>query len=97
MDLYQVCSYDLLRVKSGPRGSQVKTYEQKDNFKILLSETGTSRALIFGMSYFPVILYQVYSYEASGVKTGPAPGVISWNIGPKKTNLKILLVSNWKG
>ena len=35
-----------------------------------------------------VDLYQFYSYDSFGVKTDPTPGVRSWNIGTKKTNLK---------
>ena len=57
-------------------------------------ENGSRRALIFGMQHHLVDLYQVCLYDALGVKTGPAPGVTSLNIGTKKANFKILLLGN---
>ena len=33
-------------------------------------------------------LYQICSYDAPAVKTGPTPGVTSWNIGTKKPIFK---------
>ena len=41
-------------------------------------------------------LYQGCSYDAPGVKLGPAPGSQVWNIGTKKENFKILLLWNKK-
>ena len=41
-------------------------------------EPGRSTALIFSM-YHIVDLYQFYSYDTPGVKTGIIPGVTSWN------------------
>ena len=43
--------------------------------KIFLSEATRPRALIFGMYYHHVDLYQVCSNYSPGAKTGPAPGV----------------------
>ena len=63
MDLYQVCSYDAPGVKTGPVPG-VTSWNigtKKENFKILLSETGWRRALIFGMWHILVDLYQVCS------------------------------------
>ena len=56
---------------------------KKEILKIFLSQTVTPRTLIFGMCHLQVDLYQVSSYDAPEVKTGPAPGVTSWNIGAK--------------
>ena len=42
-------------------------------------------------------LYQLCSYDAPGVKTGPAPGVTSLkHIATKKENFKNLLLLNWR-
>ena len=60
--------------------------------KFFSSETERRTALTFGFYHLLVDLYQVCSYDAGGVKTGPATGVTSWNIGTKKTNFKILLL-----
>ena len=57
--------------------------EIKEIFLIFLSQTVKARALIFGMWYLLVDLYQVCSYDAHGIKTGPTPGVTSWNMGIK--------------
>ena len=43
--------------------------------KIFLSETISPRALIFGMRYHLVDLYQVCLNYSSGAKNGPASGV----------------------
>ena len=43
-------------------------------------------ALTFGVKHLLADLYHVCSYDARGVKTGPALGVTSWNIETKKTN-----------
>ena len=59
--------------------------------KFLFSENGRRRALIFGMQHHLVDLYQVCSYDALVVKTGPASGVTSLNI-TKKAKFKILLL-----
>ena len=48
------------------------------------------------MWYLLVDLYKVYLYDASGVKSGPAPGVTIWNIGTKNPIFKILLLWKWK-
>ena len=80
MDLYQDCSYDAPRVKTGPapRGSQVRNIgTKKETLKFFFSETRKCRALIFGMMYLLVDVYQDCSYDAPGVKTGLAPGVTS--------------------
>ena len=50
-------------------------------------------ALIFVMKHFLVDLYQVCSYDAPGIKIGPALWVTSLNIGTKRASLKILLLS----
>ena len=85
MDLYQDFPYDAPGVKTGPaRGwggvcvSQVRDIgTKKENFKILLSETRKCRVLIFGMKHLLVDFYQDCSFDAPGVKTGPARGVTS--------------------
>ena len=59
--------------KLGPVGRKLE-HNKEDQLQFFLSETGTGRALIFGMQYVLVDLYQVYSYDASGVKSGPASG-----------------------
>ena len=51
--------------------------------------------LIFGMYHLLVDLYHICSYDAPGVKTDPAPGVTSWNIGTKKPIFKIFLLWYW--
>ena len=50
-------------------------YEQiRQTSKYFLSETGTSRALIFGRKHLRMNLYQECSYHVLGVKTTPIPG-----------------------
>ena len=96
VDLYQICTYGALGVKTGlaPGGAGftiLKKGTKKANFKILLSQTGRGRALIFGCEHLRMNLYQVCSYHVLGVKSGSTPGVTSLNIGTKKTTFKILL------
>ena len=84
-------------VKTGPAPgvtswnmSQVGTQKQRKKIsKFFFSETGRPRALIFGISHLLEDLYQVCSYDAPDVKTGPAPGVTSWKIGTKKPIFKV--------
>ena len=45
------------------------------SLKIFFSETRRCRALILGMEHLLVDFYQGCSYDALGVKTGPASGV----------------------
>ena len=47
---------------------------KKPIFKTLLSETERRRDLIFGMWHLLVDLYQMCSYDAPGIKSGPALG-----------------------
>ena len=56
-----------------PRGSHA--LHRKTHEKVFLSETKRPRALIFGMKYHPVDLYQVCSNYTPGAKNGPTPGV----------------------
>ena len=59
-------------------GSQVRNIgTKKENLKFFFSETRKCRALTFGMKHLLVDLYQDCLYDASGVKTGLAPGVTS--------------------
>ena len=59
-------------------GHNLETLEQrKKTSKFFFSETRKCRALIFGMKHFLVDLFQDCSYDAPGVKSGPAPGVTS--------------------
>ena len=59
-----------------PRGPKFKTKEQRrKTLKFFFSETRECKALIFGMKHLLVDFYQDCSYDAPGVKTGPAPGV----------------------
>ena len=48
------------------------------------------------MLHLLVDLYEVCSYDAPGVKTGPATGVTSWNIGTKKENFKLFFSETGK-
>ena len=80
VDLYQDCSYDAPWVKTGPDpgGSQVRNRNEEGkllNSSLKLERTG--RTLIFGMQHLLVDFYQDCSYDAPGVKTGPALGVTS--------------------
>ena len=79
MDLCQDCSYDAPGVETGPApggggggGSQVRNVGRRKTLKFFFSETRKCRALVFGMKYLLVDLYQDCSYDASGVKTGLA-------------------------
>ena len=54
-----------------------KRKEIGKSLKIFFSETRRHRALIFGMYHLLVDLCQDCSYDAPGVKTGPASGVTS--------------------
>ena len=61
-----------------PRGHKFETYEQRrKTLKFFFSETRKCKALIFGMKHLLVDLYQDCSYDAPGIKTGPAQGVTS--------------------
>ena len=74
-----------------PLGSQVgKKDQRRPTSKFFLSQTGRGRALIFVSKHLCFNLYQVCLYHVLGGKTGPTPGVTSWNRGTKKTNFKIL-------
>ena len=55
---------------------------KEEVLKIFLSQAVRARALIFGMYYLLVDLYQVYSCDSPEIKTSPAQGVTSWNIIP---------------
>ena len=55
-------------------------YREKHE-RIFLSKTTRSRALIFGMLYHLVNLFQVCSNYIPGVKNGPAPWVHMFYIG----------------
>jgi hypothetical protein len=46
--------------------------------KIFFKKTQRARALIFGMKYLLVSVYQVCSNKAPGVKFNPAQGVINF-------------------
>ena len=72
-------------VKSGPAPgvTSLNIGRKKENSKCFFSETGRRRALIFGILHFLVDFYKVCSYDAPGVKTGPAPVVTCSNIGRK--------------
>ena len=60
---------NLVRHKFEHRNKEGK----KKTSKFFLSETGTLRVLIFGILHFLVDFFQVCSYDASRIKTGPAP------------------------
>ena len=51
--------------------------KKERNSKIFFSETRRCRPLIFGMKHLLVDLYQDCSYDALGVKTGPALGGVT--------------------
>ena len=64
---------------------------KKRIFKFFFSETGRPRALIFFMQHLLVDLYQVCSYDAHGVKSGPSLGVTSWNMDQKRPASKYFI------
>ena len=66
-----------------PRGSQILTQEnRRQNSKFFFSVHGKVQS--FGMQHRLVDLYQFYSYDTPGVKTGPDPGVTNWNNSNKE-------------
>ena len=83
--LYQNCSKNLIPPITGCHGN--KKGKKMKSLKIFFSETRRRRALIFGMWHLLVDLYQVYSNDAPGVKTGPAPGVTSLKHSNKQGKL----------
>ena len=89
VDLYQDYSYDALGVKNGPAPgvTSLKQKQRKKTLKTFFSETRRCRALIFGMEHLLVDLYQVCSYDARGVKTGPTQGVTSLKHSNKEGQL----------
>ena len=76
VNLYQVCSYDASRVKTGPAPwvTSFNIGTRKENFNMFFSETGRLRTSICGMQHLLVDLYKVCSNDVLGVKTGPALG-----------------------
>ena len=72
-------------VKSGPvpRVTSLIIGRKKENSKCFFSETRSCRALIFGILHFLVDFYKVCSYDAPGVKIGPALVVTCSNIRRK--------------
>ena len=68
-----------------------KRKKHAKSFRIFSSETKRHRSLIFGMHHLKMDLYQVGSYDAQGVKTGPAPGVKSLNKEGKLKNSSLKL------
>ena len=76
MDRYQVCSNFSPGAKNGSaRGHMFYISLYREQHEKNLSEAIRPRALIFGMYYHLVDLYQVCSNYSPGAKTGPAPGV----------------------
>ena len=62
----------------GGGGHKLETKEQRrKTLKFFFSETRKCRALIYGMMHLRVDVYQDFSYDAPGVKTGLALGVTS--------------------
>ena len=90
VDFYQDCSYDAPGVKTGPAPgvTSLKQEQKRKTLKLFFSETRWCRALIFGMKHLLVVFYQDSSYDAPGVKTGPAPGVTSLKQEQKRKTLK---------
>ena len=58
-----------------------------ESLKIFFLETRWRRALIYGMEHLLVDLYQVCTYDAPRVKTGPALGVTSLKHSSKEGKL----------
>ena len=84
-----------LGVKTGPTprvGHKLEHINEEGKLRKSYSETGRLRALILGTLHLLVDLYQVCSYDAPGVKTGPAPWGTNLNILTKKENFKILFL-----
>ena len=70
-------------------GNKFEISEQRQKtLKIFFFETRRCRALIFGMLHLLVDVYQVCSYDALGVKTGPAPGVTNVKHSNKEGKLQ---------
>ena len=99
VDLYRDCSYDAPGVKTGfAAGVTVSKHRNKDgklqNSSFLKLEGAEVWYLVL------VDLYQDCSYDARGVKTGPAPGVGGGglsqvrNIWKKTESFKIFLLLN---
>ena len=82
MDLYKIVHMMPLGSKLAPPGGggghKFEIEEQRrKTLKFFFSEARKCRALIFGMMHLLVDVYQDFSYDAPGVKTGLAPGVTS--------------------
>ena len=71
---------------------KLETYKQRRKLKKSFSETGNLKAFIFGMQHLLVDVNQVCSYDAPGVKTGPALWVTSLNIATNKENFRIFFL-----
>ena len=91
VDLYQDCSYDAPRVKTGlaPEVTSSK-HRNKDGKlqKFFFSETRRCRCLVFGMQHLLVDLYKDCSFDAPKVKTGPTLGVTSSKYRNKQEKLQ---------
>ena len=94
MDLYQVCIDDAPGVRIGPTPGNTSwnITNKESHLKIPLLRKCKVKSFDIWFLHLLVDLYQVCSYDACGVKTGPATGVTSLNIRTKKTNFKILLL-----
>ena len=82
MDLYQGCSYDAPWVKLGPAPGVTSLKHRNKEGKLWNSSSLKQEGVelwSFGTELWYLDLYQFYSYDTPWVKTGPIPGVISWN------------------
>ena len=98
VDLYRDCSYDAPGVKTGFAAGVTSSKHRNKDGKL----QNSSFLKLEGAEVYLVLvdLYQDCSYDARGVKTGPAPGVGGGglsqvrNIGTKKESFKIFLLWN---
>ena len=81
MDFYQGCSYDAPGVKLGPAPgvTSLKHRNKEEKLKNSSSVKQGVELWSFGLELWYLDLYQFYSYDTPGVKTGPIPGVTYWN------------------
>ena len=82
MDFYQGCSYDAPGVKLGPAPGVTSLKHRNKERKLWNSSSLKQEGVelwSFGLEIWYLELYQFYSYDTPGVKTGPIRGVISWN------------------
>ena len=87
-DLYHICSYESLGLKTGPDPG-ITNWNRNKKGKLLYYLPGSHRVFIFGLYRLLKDLYQVCSYDAAActwVKTDPALAVTIWKKTGKVQN-----------